>query len=487
LTTPSTTYTFPANFTSYSSSGTWYEIPDGSVGAVTLSATSPSDVFYIYNSGNMNLQNISFELSGNAQSYNIYFLSGGVLTLSGVCYGNFLANQVIVVGSATVYGSVSALTSTIGGDALTVYMGCPQYNFTYAAIAAYLIEAVIINGGKYGAPTIVDSDTSNSTPGVDYVDELTNLNTFVGELGSFLGNTIYQSNAISGTTDILPISSNNYYTFLSTSTPIVLTFQPVTANDVFYIFTTLGVTTNFKQVSFNLNSVSPENIYIYCDESIVLSSSTTNYGNFIAHLSMFGSTSGGDGDTAIIGTVSAISNTTYSTAVSNYETYKTTINFPVTPCFMKGTKILTDRWYVPIEELKVGDLVMTHGEISVNGLLRDANTPRKISNIRIHKRKAGLKTSPIVITKNTFAPNMPFEDLYVSRNHRMIDRKGRLYPASKYVNGNTIYQDPSIETITYYHIELASHYAITANGVMVESYNTPPRLRPICAPPNAPQ
>jgi hypothetical protein len=63
--------------------------------------------------------------------------------------------------------------------------------------------------------------------------------------------------------------------------------------------------------------------------------------------------------------------------------------------------------------------------------------------------------------------------LYVSKNHGVFDRRGVLQPANKYVNGNTIYQDPTIDQLTYYHIELEAHCAITANGVMVESYTAP--------------
>jgi hypothetical protein len=139
---------------------------------------------------------------------------------------------------------------------------------------------------------------------------------------------------------------------------------------------------------------------------------------------------------------------------------------------MEGSKILTDQWYVPVEELKEGDTVMTFGELVDNQCVSD-NVPMKILRMQKHVRKASLKTSPIVFTKNVFGVNCPFENLYVSPNHGMIDRKGRRFPAKKFVNHVSIFQDPTVDTITYYHIELAKHCTVMANGVLTETYNDP--------------
>jgi hypothetical protein len=467
LTTPSTTYTFPATFSSYTSSGTWYTIPSGASGVITLAAI-PSDAFYIYNSGDMNLENITFKLSDNPQSYNMYFVSGGIITLSGVNYGNFIANQVNVAGAATVYGSVSALISNVSGP-LTVHMGCPQYAFTYAAISNYQLISLIVNGGKYHASTYFGVDATNSTLGTDFASELTNLESFSNELAPFLGNTIYQNNIVTTTTDIYPISTNNWYTLGWSGAVLNLNFQTVTGDDVYYFVNIDPSGLSLENMNFVLNGASPYNIYMYSDNNITLTK--FNYGNFITEKRVFVAPYD---DAKVTGTVSAIVSSSAS-LVNNYGSYKTTINF-VTECFMKGTKILTDRWYVPVEELKIGDLVITHGEIRDKCYVADVDTPMPIVNIHTYNCGASMKTSPIVITKNSFAPNKPFDDLYVSRKHRLIDRKGKLYPSCNFVNGTTIYQDPTIDRVTYYHIELASHRVITANGVMAESYNTPPRL-----------
>jgi hypothetical protein len=48
----------------------------------------------------------------------------------------------------------------------------------------------------------------------------------------------------------------------------------------------------------------------------------------------------------------------------------------------------------------------------------------------------------------------------------------RLIFAKNLVNGSTIYQDMSFETIEYYHILSDDHYIINANGAMSETLGT---------------
>ena len=96
-----------------------------------------------------------------------------------------------------------------------------------------------------------------------------------------------------------------------------------------------------------------------------------------------------------------------------------------------------------------------------------------ILKIKKYVRKASLATCPVVFTKNAFGVNAPYEDLYVSPNHGMVDRKGRLVPAKKFVNNSSIFQDPTFDSVTYYHIELATHCTVRANGILTETYNYP--------------
>lgn len=472
----------------------WYTLSSND-GEITFQANKPSDHFYI-SIVSATPFNIVFTLSRFAQAMNIYIWVNDLQNLevstgdSYPIYGNIIADSVTEDTKSTVIGSISSLS----GQGITIHklrFASPQYIFLFAALTRGELANTKTIGGLVGYDTIYNSDISKSTL-TDPTNELVVIEDFRSGILPFLravdsvGDLVYNETPISntsGTIDIKPISLNTWYSVGSILTEnIVFNFDTTDPDDIFYIYSesVLDLRTVTMQINGNTN---PFNIYIVSDADdgltspglLLPSTQTLLYGNFICRT----------------GTVNGFANTLYGTLTSytyiNDNTNpRLTIHFTY-ECFMKGTKILTDQWYVPVEELKVGDLVITHGEIRDKDHVVDVDTPMPIIRVHKHKCVATMKTSPVVIVKNTFAPNKPFEDLYVSKKHGLINRKGKLHPANNYVNGNTIYQDPTIDLITYYHIELASHYAITANGVMAESYNTPPRLRPICAPPNAPR
>lgn len=45
-----------------------------------------------------------------------------------------------------------------------------------------------------------------------------------------------------------------------------------------------------------------------------------------------------------------------------------------------------------------------------------------------------------------------------------------MVPAKTILNGQDIYQDNECEDVVYYHLELDTHMAIVANGILAESY-----------------
>jgi hypothetical protein len=141
-------------------------------------------------------------------------------------------------------------------------------------------------------------------------------------------------------------------------------------------------------------------------------------------------------------------------------------------CYSMGTKILTKKGYVYIENLKVGDEVLTKGRIRSNqvsnGELRYRSEPIIwISSFSV--KNASSNSSPICIRPNAFGKNMPFETLYVSPDHGMIVN-GQKIAAKDLVNGKSIYQDTTSLDIEYYHLEVDSHSVLNANGAFAESY-----------------
>lgn len=157
-------------------------------------------------------------------------------------------------------------------------------------------------------------------------------------------------------------------------------------------------------------------------------------------------------------------NLTLDDFIVNTGTASTSISTDVVAsCFVTGTRIWTDIGEVPVETLQIGDRVQ----------LVSGAAPRPI--VWIGQRHVACATHPnprqvwpVRIAANAFAPDQPARDLFLSPDHALfIDDE--LIPMKHPINDQTITQVPT-ETVTYYHVELASHDVILAEGLPVESY-----------------
>jgi hypothetical protein len=139
-------------------------------------------------------------------------------------------------------------------------------------------------------------------------------------------------------------------------------------------------------------------------------------------------------------------------------------NFVATEaCFRAGTRILTDRGEVAVEDLLVGDRLQTvlgqtaapitwigHRHVDCPGHLQ----PRQVW--------------PVRVAAGAFGPGRPHRDLFLSPDHAVyVD--GVLIPVKHLINLDTITQVP-MERVTYYHLELAEHDVLLAEGLPAESY-----------------
>lgn len=162
-----------------------------------------------------------------------------------------------------------------------------------------------------------------------------------------------------------------------------------------------------------------------------------------------------------------------------------TINATYT-CFKEGTKILTDKGYIPIENLKIDDLVLTYkyeykaikiiGNSKIN---HPAIQNNRIKNqLYVYKKEKNPELiEDLVITgghsilldrlsDNDFFKNNPMfgKEIY------MIDNKYRLLSC---IDENAdVFEEPGIYNI--YHLSLESEdenqaYGIYANGLLLES------------------
>ena len=135
-------------------------------------------------------------------------------------------------------------------------------------------------------------------------------------------------------------------------------------------------------------------------------------------------------------------------------------------CFLPGTRIKTPEGEINIEELRIGDNVLTaSGEVKPIKFIGRT----KVSRERAGPWKNG--DGPVKISRFAIDGKAPHSDLYVSPGHAIyID--GVLIPAGNLVNGVTIVADakPEVLSLTLFHIELDTHEAILAEGLAVESF-----------------
>jgi hypothetical protein len=99
-------------------------------------------------------------------------------------------------------------------------------------------------------------------------------------------------------------------------------------------------------------------------------------------------------------------------------------------CYRKGTLISTDQGItVPIENIKVGDNVVTEGKIYNYKFIKQNMNSRLEPVIWIGNFKVDhldTNSRPICIQKDTFSENSPFQDLYVLKLFHSCKLKKKL-------------------------------------------------------------
>ena len=155
---------------------------------------------------------------------------------------------------------------------------------------------------------------------------------------------------------------------------------------------------------------------------------------------------------------------------------------PDPPCLAPGTLIRTPSGNRPVEELQIGDLVLTH----------DGPLPLKflgISSRHVNSLKASGRM-PIRIQARVFGHNLPSADIYCTPSHAFA-LGDCLVEAQALINGESIYQleqlseydqrhqceqssslpeHKEVDSFTYYSLEFEQHVLVWANDLLTESY-----------------
>ena len=137
-------------------------------------------------------------------------------------------------------------------------------------------------------------------------------------------------------------------------------------------------------------------------------------------------------------------------------------------CFLADTMIRTAQGDVAVQDLTVGDEVITYsqdGHEAVRKIIWAGKTHAMVRH-GLPDDEAGY---PVRIVKDAIAEGVPYKDLLVTAEHCLFF-DGKFVPVRMLVNGRSIFYDKSITSYDYYHIETEEHSVIVADGMMTESY-----------------
>jgi hypothetical protein len=132
-------------------------------------------------------------------------------------------------------------------------------------------------------------------------------------------------------------------------------------------------------------------------------------------------------------------------------------------CYLRGTEILTPYGERAIEELLIGDAVITRfgGVERIKWIGRQSFSAAFL--------KGNDEMLPVQIRAGALGPGLPSRDLFVSPGHSML-LDGQLVLAKFLVNGITVTQQDTQAQVDYFNIELDTHDCVMASGAWAETY-----------------
>lgn len=144
-------------------------------------------------------------------------------------------------------------------------------------------------------------------------------------------------------------------------------------------------------------------------------------------------------------------------------------------CFTKGTSIATPKGGIAVEDLQLGDHVLTkdNGPQPVEWIGQ-----RKMTGARLF---AMPRLRPVRIRCGALGIERPDRELLVSPEHRMLvtgpvardlfNTPEVLVAAKDLIDGQRVAKDAQARCVTYIHLLLPEHNVVWANGVATESFH----------------
>ncbi len=141
------------------------------------------------------------------------------------------------------------------------------------------------------------------------------------------------------------------------------------------------------------------------------------------------------------------------------------------PCFVEGTLVDTPRGPRPVQDLRVGDLVLTRDD--------GAQPIRWIGATTVEPLADDMTLQPVRLKKDALGAGVPDRDVCVSPMHRVLIRTPQvplltgadevLCPARHLVNGRTVFQADT-GPVTYFHLFFDTHQILTSCALESESF-----------------
>jgi hypothetical protein len=173
----------------------------------------------------------------------------------------------------------------------------------------------------------------------------------------------------------------------------------------------------------------------------------------------------GDGDVEEV-------NFTYTVESSDGQTDTGFVTLNSIPCFVRGSRILCEHGEIPVEHLRVGDLLMTRDD----GL----QPLRWVGNREVAGTGA---YAPIRILSGTFGDH---GELWLSPLHRVLIRDSLaellfgerevLVAAKDLVNDRSV-RRVEVESVDYFHLLFDRHQVVVSEGLPTESFLPGPQIK----------
>ncbi|GAN59387.1 hypothetical protein ACI01nite_23330 [Acetobacter cibinongensis] len=371
----------------------------------------------------------------------------GTITNYGAVYGGTLSDSAELIASGSGANSLTSGVSVEDGGRLYLGAGATGSSNLVNGGTLEIASGATLNGNRFGSGTggtiIIDSGaTWNNNGNAAY--NVTSGNTLVIQSGASVAGTVI---AAGGTTVVAAGGVLSGTQTVSSGGTLVLNG---TAGSGTVSLAGDGANLVISGTTMPTNTISNWSPTDTIELASIPAASVTSVGTTANGITFY------------------TKNGNYSLNVPGANSYGYTLSSDgtggliYTTCFAEGTLLMTPDGEAAVETLVPGTLVMTpKGPMAVKWLghrfITVSSQPVPEENWLVRIRAGAL------------ADGIPSRDLLVTQEHCMVF-EGKLVPARMLVNGVSVLIDRTINSYTYYHVELDRHEAVWAENALTESY-----------------